>query len=540
MSAAFDIQNTDTVKPAKAGIALMYLRESDHRSGSFMTSLSRSFFVNLLKKSSARVVLRTSERIHSGTVFFIRDFDSKNGRWELIRLKSRNLAVDPAHNGDFLLEAQILPMDLSSFYEDPEDWEGRIGPDIKDYRFFCANSLIRSLPPEAICPLINSLLHQNIRAGERFIRQGDPGDAVYLIQEGICVAIVEKEDSLNTVARLHGGDWVGEMAILTGEKRSAHVEAETDLRVWVLGKERFESLAFEYPELRIFLTNLMTNWFNTRTITARRKIGKYIISDIIGSGAYSIVYKGLHQVLKMPVAIKMMKHDMAMDLDFLSNFHEEARMIALFNHENIIKVYDIEECYRTVFIIMEYLEGCSLRSELNRLPWLTSGQVVHYLIQICRGLHYAHQRGVIHQDIKPDNIFLLLNGKAKILDFGLACRCGTEGYFRGTPFYMSPEQIECLQVDERTDIYSLGIMAYELLSGKRPYPEDDMNYLLKLHVEEDIPDPAEAIPGIPEGLRQFIIKACARDASRRYREMPEVLRDLQPLAAWIGLTHQRI
>lgn len=537
MPPAFDIQNTNSTKQALAGIALMYLRQSDNLSDGPMTNPPRSFFVNLLEKSASRIVLRTTERILSGNFFFIRTFDPKNGRWELLRLKSRNLAADPVNTGSFLLEAQILPMDLSSFHDDPEHWQGRIGPELEDYRFFCTNFLIRSLPPKAICPLMNSLLHKNIRTGERFIHQGDPGDGVYLIQEGICAAVVEKEGTLVKVARLGRGDWVGEMAILTGEKRSAHVEAETNMRVWVLGKKQFESLALEYPELRIFLTNLMANWFSTRTITARRKIGKYLISDIIGSGAYSIVYKGFHQVLKIPVAIKMMKHDMAMDLDFLSNFREEAKTIALFNHENIIKVYDIEECYQTVFIIMEYLEGCSLRNELNRFLWLASGQVVHNLIQICRGLHYAHQRGVIHQDVKPDNIFLLPQGRVKILDFGLACRCGTEGYFRGTPFYMSPEQIECLQVDERTDIYSLGIMAYELLSGQRPYPEDDMNRLLKLHVHEDIPDPAEAIPGIPEGLRRFIMKACARDVNRRYREIPEVLRDLQPLAAWIGLTH---
>ncbi len=532
------LQKTNTVKVRQTDVAVMYFREFDYDSGTSTDIPPMSIFVNILEKGFDRIVLRTTERLIPRTVFFVKTFDSEKDQWELLCLEACKLYADPARSNNYILEAKILRPDHSNPHEDPEHWHGRIGPGVTDYRFFRGTPLIYSLPPEAVCPLLNSLILKRIRAGERFIRQGDPGDAVYLIQDGICAAIVENDGKSTTVARLRKGDLVGEMALLTGEKRSAHVEAETDMRIWMLGKKRFEDLAGKHPELRIFLTNLMTNWINTRTITARRKIGKYIITHIVGSGAYSIVYKGLHEVLNMPVAIKMMKHDMAMDRDFLINFHEEARTIAQFNHENIVKVHDIEKRYRTMFIIMEYLEGCSLRSELNSLLRLTSRQVVTYLLQLCRGLHYAHQRGVVHQDIKPDNIFLLLNGKAKILDFGLACRCGTEGRFCGTPFYMSPEQIECLQVDERTDIYALGIMAYELLAGRRPYPEDDMNRLLELHVKEDIPDPADVIPGIPEALRNFILKACERDVNRRYREIPEVLKDLQPLAAWLGLTHQ--
>jgi len=538
MDTACKFQKTNTAHVPAADVAVMYLRGSDYFSGTSMATPPRSIFVKLLEKCSERIVLRTSEKLIPQTVFFVKAFDPEQGQWKLLCLESCKMSADPAQADNYLLEAQIRRPDPSDPHEDPEHWHGRIGPKMTDYHFFRSTPLIHSLPSEAVCPLLNSLFLKKIRAGERFICQGEPGDGVYLIQQGTCAAIVENDGGRTTVARLRKGDLVGEMAILTGEKCSAHVEAETDMRLWVLGKKRFEDLALDHPELRIFLTNLMTSWINTRTITARRKIGKYIITDIVGSGAYSIVYKGFHEILEMPVAIKMMKHDMAMDPDFLSNFHEEARTIAQFNHENIVNVHDIEELYQTVFIIMEYLEGCSLRSELNSLLRLTPRQVVTYLLQICRGLHYAHQRGVVHQDVKPDNIFLLLNGKAKILDFGLACRCGTESRFCGTPSYMSPEQIESLQVDERTDIYALGIMAYELLAGRRPYPEDDMNRLLDLHVEEDIPDPADVIPGLPDALRIFILKACKRDLNRRYREIPEVLKDLQPLAAWLGLTHQ--
>jgi serine/threonine protein kinase len=233
----------------------------------------------------------------------------------------------------------------------------------------------------------------------------------------------------------------------------------------------------------------------------------------------------------MPVAVKMMKHDMAMDRDFLKNFRDEAKTIARFDHENIIRVYDIEERFRTIFIIMEHLQGHSLRTELNRRGHIPAGQALSYLLQVCSGLNYAHQRGIVHQDVKPGNIFLLPRGRVKILDFGLSCRCGSQGQFIGTPSYMSPEQIECLEIDERTDIYALGIMAYELLAGRRPYPEDDPHRMLELHVEEDIPDPVDAVPGLPEELRYFIRKACARDPEKRYRNIDGAMQELQPLAA---------
>jgi len=232
----------------------------------------------------------------------------------------------------------------------------------------------------------------------------------------------------------------------------------------------------------------------------------------------------------MPVAIKMMKHDLAMEKAFIRNFRNEARMIARFNHENIVKVYDIEERYRTVFIIMELLEGSPLEALLENGTRLPASGIIDYLVQICSGLRYAHAKGIVHQDIKPANIFITHEDTVKILDFGLACPAATENVDTpGTPFYMSPEQIEMDSIDERSDIYALGIMTYEMLLGRRPYPEDDLLKLMNLHVEADIPDPWETDPGIPKELRDFILKACCRNKSGRYDSMEEVLSVLKPL-----------
>jgi eukaryotic-like serine/threonine-protein kinase len=429
-----------------------------------------------------------------------------------------------------------------AFHEQvPVDWppQEQAGtkrhPSSEDFAFFSSINILKRLHRKAICPLLNALTYRHVPAGERFVTQGEAGDSCFIIQKGTCAIVIEKEGDTHTIAVRKRGDVIGEMSLLTGEPRSAHVEAGTDMDVWEISKEDFNAIAEDFPGLRNFLTEMVAERFATSRMTAERQIGKYLITDIIGRGGFSIVYKGLHTTLNMPVVIKMLNHDMAMDGEFVSNFQKEAVTIAQFNHDNIIKVYDIESRYQTMFIVMEHIEGCTLREIMNDRGTLPPGQVIHYLLQVCAGLHYAHQHDIIHQDIKPGNLFVLPDGRLKILDFGLACLCGAENMMTGTPYYMAPEQVECLPVDERSDIYALGMTVFEMLAGHRPFQEDDPHETMDLHVEEDIPDPAEHIPGIPEGLRQLVLKACARDMDQRYRDIPALLHDLNPLAEKLGV-----
>jgi serine/threonine protein kinase len=229
---------------------------------------------------------------------------------------------------------------------------------------------------------------------------------------------------------------------------------------------------------------------------------------------------------------------MAMDSEFLEKFWHEAKTIARLNHPNIVKVYDIEELYRTVFIIMEFLEGFSLKYRLINMPKLSLPGMLDIILQVCSGLEYAHKQGIIHQDIKPGNIFLQPDGQARIVDFGLACPQGNIDFdMPGTPFYMSPEQIQGEPVDERTDIYSLGIMVHELLTGKRPFPEDNLGKLLDLHVKEDTPDPRILIPDLPEELHAVIMKSIRKDPANRFNNVSEIIALLQPLAEKTGLKY---
>jgi tRNA A-37 threonylcarbamoyl transferase component Bud32 len=410
----------------------------------------------------------------------------------------------------------------------------RMSPD--DLKFLLNTKFFRAIPKESIKPLLKSLTFRHFDAGERFITQGDEGDSLYIIRRGSCIINLEKDNTLHPMARLKEGDIVGEMAVLTGERRSSHVDAESDIDLWSLSGTQFEALSRKYQDLRNFLTEIVTDRLSSSKLTAFRTVGKYVIKDVVGQGGWSMVYKGVHAKLNFPVAIKMMKHNMAMDEEFLRKFQNEATIIARLNHPNIVKVYDIEELYRTVFIIMEYLEGFSLGHMLEYMPKPSLPQILDVLLQICSGLEYAHKKGIIHQDIKPDNVFIQPDGRAKIVDFGLATPPGSMDIdLPGTIFYMSPEQILGNPVDERTDIYSLGITAYEMVTGKRPFPEDDMGKLMDYHIREDAPDPRILVPDLPDEISDFIVRSIRKNADERPKTVTEVLDELRPLAERMGI-----
>ena len=400
---------------------------------------------------------------------------------------------------------------------------------------------LRFISEDADGPSLKNLSYAHIEAGKRFITQGQDGDTAYIIQRGSCQLIVEKDGELHPVGHRGEGDIVGVMSLLTGEPRNAHVESETDMEVWILKRDQFKYFSKEQPGLHSFLTELVADRFDSKRPMADRTIGKYVATDVIGRGGFSIIYKGLHLGLNMPVAIKMMRHDLAMDPDFLSNFQNEAKTIASLDHENIIKVYDIEERFQTVFLIMEYIEGEPLIKMLKRLKAISPKLAVSYLIQLASGLQYAHSCGIIHRDINSSNIIIQRDDRLKILDFGLACPIGTEDFSSlGTRAYMAPEQIAGDAMDERTDVYAMGITTYEMIVGRRPFPEDDVHLLEEMHLNQDIPDPALRVADLSKDLQHFIINCCQRDPNHRYSNMQQALADLKSIASQQGAELKKI
>lgn len=480
-------------------------------------------------------IIKTSIKLNTEHSHYLAIYNKHERGWDYF-----TGCIDPKNrvrrgSDDNAIQFKLEPYDGKLFFYFNSQSGEKIGPLFADYQFFRKVPFLQAMHREAVCPLLNNIKLRRVRCGEQFITQGEIGNTCYIVQKGTCQVIIEKKNERHVISRIGPKEFVGEMALLTGEDRSAHVVAETDMHLWAIDAELFENLLSEFPEVSTFLTEIMVERFSTRKLTADRIIGKYRITDIIGRGGYSIVYKGYHRDLNRPVAVKMLNHDMALNKDFSRNFRQEAKTIAHLNNDHIIKVYDIEKQFKTIFIIMEFLEGLSLREKIIETGKISEKEVVDILIKICRGLKYAHQKGLVHQDIKPGNIFLLPDGRVKILDFGLACPCGSENLLSGTPFYMSPEQVECEPVDGRSDIFSLGLTAYEMLVGERPFKEKDPFKNMNMHVNQSIPDPLEKVSHINTHLHEFILVACKRDRLKRYQSIEDAMVNLENAANELGV-----
>jgi predicted Ser/Thr protein kinase len=399
---------------------------------------------------------------------------------------------------------------------------------------FCSE-LLNPLPQEVAHHFLQHMTFRRIKQGERLITQGESGSAFFLILQGTCNVNIEKKNILYNVAQLGAGDIAGESVLFSDQPQRTHVD------VLSISREYFEKLSEGNPDLRNFLSAIITQRLSTANVAEDRIIGKYAVTGEIGRGGSSIIYKGIHTILNMPVAIKMLKHEMAMDPDFLEIFRNEAKIIAQFNHPNIMKVYDIEELYRTVFIIMEYLDGTLLKNMVSVKRKLSVSQIVDITLQVCYGLEYAHNHGIIHQDINPRNIFIQPDGQVKIIDFGLACRRGSVDsnfLFPGTIYYIPPEQIKGDPVDERADIYSLGLTVYEMITGKRPFPGCHMKTIINWHLNEDLPDTHTTIKDLPDELHNFLMRTVRKDPAERYGNISGALRELNPLAERLGVKAQ--
>ncbi len=405
------------------------------------------------------------------------------------------------------------------------------GYSLGDFEFLLNISFLEALPRKNLCRILNCLEKRTFEKGETIIKQGAAGDCLYVIQSGVCRVEVETDGKTHHLILLRQSEVMGEMGVITGEPRTATVRAIEDTVAWRLDREDFELLAEEQPELRAFLTELVANRLESSPITANRVVGKYVIQGMLGASPWNIVYSGIHSTLSLPVTIKMLRHDLAMQPYFQDSFLREAKIIADLSHPNIVQVFDIEKRYNTVFMIMEKLEGHPLNTILKRTGPLPAGKAATILSQICLGLRYAHQQGIVHRDIRPANIFIQQNGKVKLLNFGLKTMLqDASSRLTESWLYTPPERTPLYETDGRFDIYSLGIVAYEMLVGKHPFPGVSKEELAHLYRTQEMQDPADERSDIPSILREFILTCCKRDPRQRYTDMGEALAALSPLS----------
>ena len=259
---------------------------------------------------------------------------------------------------------------------------------------------------------------------------------------------------------------------------------------------------------------------------------RYEILEVIGSGGMAVVYKARCHRLNRLVAIKILKDDFLDDEDFRRRFHAESQAVAMLSHPNIVSVYDVSTSVtmESDYIVMELIEGITLKQYMEKKGVLNWKETLHFAMQIAKALEHAHSRGVVHRDIKPHNVMVLKNGSVKVADFGIA-RMMTGGdtltkEALGSVHYISPEQAKGGRVDNRSDIYSLGVVMYEMMSGRPPYEGESPVSVAIQHINGGAILPSALNPNSPGGMEQIIMKAMAHDLADRYTSATEMLTDM--------------
>lgn len=258
---------------------------------------------------------------------------------------------------------------------------------------------------------------------------------------------------------------------------------------------------------------------------------RYEILEAIGTGGMAVVYKALDHRLNRLVAVKILKDDLSRNQEFRRRFHAESQAVAMLSHPNIVSVYDVSRSGDADYIVMELIEGISLKQYLEKKINLNWRETLHFSIQIAKALDHAHSRGIVHRDIKPHNILILKDGSIKVADFGIA-RVGAAQHTLtrealGSVHYISPEQAKGARVDNRSDIYSLGVVMYEMLTGRTPYDGDTPVSVAIQHINGGARRPSELMAGIPLGLEQITMHAMTASADDRYLNAADMLRDME-------------
>ena len=263
------------------------------------------------------------------------------------------------------------------------------------------------------------------------------------------------------------------------------------------------------------------------------RLGKYSIVEVLGKGAMGVVYKAFDPHIRRTVALKVIRKELIDDdqtQGLVARFKNEAQAAGRLSHPGIVSVYEYGEDEEVAYIAMEYVQGKGLREYFHRGTRFGLGDVVSIMNQLLEALAYAHEEGVIHRDIKPQNIVVEANGFLKVMDFGIARLANpprgkglTEaGMAVGTPDYMSPEQLAGKELDPRSDLYSTGVVLFECLTGQLPFEADTPWSLIAKHIEEDPPSARSMNAEVPETVAQVVLRAMAKEPAQRYQTAVEL------------------
>lgn len=366
---------------------------------------------------------------------------------------------------------------------------------------------------------------QTFAAGDYLMRRGDPGETTYIVRSGrLKVPVFDDGGRLRMMAHVGPGEVVGEMALLTGAPRNADVIAEEETTTVVFERHVFLPMLAEHPPLARFLTEILGQ--RLEEAGGIREVGKYRLLDKIGEGATAKVFEAIHPGLGRTVAVKMLSHELVYDPRFRDQFLDEARTMAALGHPNIVQVYDTEQAYGTCFVVMERLQGQNLLEYLTEHAPIGVGDAMAIIEQVGEALGFAHRHGIVHRDVKPANIAIDKDGTVKLMDFGIAAATsslrGGSDTAEGTPRYIAPEAASGQSIDGRADLYSLGVVAFEMLTGRPLFQAESLEDLLRAHVQDAPPDVGKLRADLPDGLKAFITQSLAKRPEDRPRSWEEL------------------
>ena len=259
---------------------------------------------------------------------------------------------------------------------------------------------------------------------------------------------------------------------------------------------------------------------------------RYEILEVIGRGGMAVVYKAKCHRLNRFVAVKILKEELAQDEEFRQRFRDESQAVAMLSHPNIVSVYDVSRSGDVEYIVMELIDGITLKDYLERQSPLGWKETTFFALQIAKALEHAHSRGIIHRDIKPQNIMVLRDGTVKVADFGIARQAASTNTYNlreaiGSVHYVSPEQARGSHIDNRSDLYSLGVVMYEMLTGRLPFVGDTPLEVALQHINSVPLPPSDYVPNIPKTLEHIVMKAMAPVPADRYNNATELIQDIE-------------
>lgn len=412
----------------------------------------------------------------------------------------------------------------------------------------------RGMPAADLAAIWRRLYEVSVPAGKILFERGEPGDRLYIVKSGRLEIRLGLGPSGVLIRHALPGEIVGELALLTAAARSADVIASENTLLWALDRADFETLlAGSVSLMRAFVHALCERVAVTTELLeqsgalvgrgmAGMHVGAYRIMEQIGAGGMAIVYSAVHVEHDTAVALKLLPLWWATDSDMVARFDREAAALQALTHPHVVRVFEVGEAERLMpgmrYIAMEWLpHGLDRILQVHYPEPLAVTTALRIAEQICCGLAAVHDAGLVHRDVKPSNIMLRADGTAVLTDFGLVSAVSGRGaqprltasnVFMGTADYMSPEKISGGAVDGRSDIYALGVVLYEMLSGSAPFAGRDPLDVLRAHVEEA---PPPLPPEVPSVVCSVVERALRKVPAERFASASDMARDLSSATA---------